>query len=726
MAAIHSVGIDLGTTYSCVSYLTSKGQPITLPNVDGELSTPSVVLFDEDEVIVGTEALRSSVAMPERVVQNAKRYMGDPHKCWVMDGTVYRPSDISALVLRYLLDAAEERLGPIRHAVITVPAQFSDLQRQDTIEAGHKAGLDKVDLINEPVAAALCYVLGTEGMWFSELADSQKIMVYDLGGGTFDLSLVSYTKNSVNVVASAGDLHLGGIDWNDRLESYACDLFVREVPDDPRVDKQSMQALANDVELCKRSLSARPKASVRVVHAGRQKVYPISQQKFEELSADLVKRTETITINMVREQAMKVLGEQARSKLTDQRPGWQRIDAVLTTGGASRMPMIRNMLKRISGSTLNTALSPDQSICHGAAYYAGMLLSNQMFAQSILASDVAERLAAVKQRSVNARALGILVRNKETGQREPHYFLPANTPLPCEFRQLYGTVTEGQRRVHLHIVESGTAGDEEYIKLGACLIHDLPEGLPEKSPIEVTISYDEQARVHVSARDVASGKTARTEIVREENVVTTDPRIEAEAEQAPALALIDVGDEAGARASEAGAREHTLQSTSAAPTAAPALPPVKKRSRRPQKAVVSKLAESERLIPLCNDCGEPLNARGQCPACGPAASAPAAPSGTSRRKKKTAKKPGSKSASAQVKQRSTGTAKKPAVRRKKRPQQPAVDDDSVMDVGIYNDDTETMETDAAEPPAPRSAAVKRRRKRRPKATGEDDFWNLPE
>lgn len=722
MAAIQAVGIDLGTTYSCLSYLTEQGQPTTLPNADGELSTPSVVLFDGEEIVVGTEALRSAVAMPERVVQNAKRYMGDPHKCWVVDGQVYRPSDIAALVLRYLLDAAEDRLGPIGHAVITVPAQFSDLQRQDTIEAAHKAGLDTVDLINEPVAAALCYVLGAEGMWFSELAQSQKIMVYDLGGGTFDLSLVSYSKNSVNVIASAGDLHLGGIDWNERLESYACDLFVNEVPDDPRLDRQSMQALANDVEQCKRSLSARPRASVRVVHAGRQKVYPVTQQKFEELCADLVKRTEDITIHMVREQALKALDERSQGRVTNQKPGWQRIDAVLTTGGASRMPMIRNMLKRISGTTLNTSLSPDTSICHGAAYYAGMLLSNQKFAKSILASDVAARLAAVKQQSVNARALGVLVRNKDTGVREPHYLLPANTPLPCEFRQLYGTVKDDQRRVHLHVVESGTAGDSAFVELGACLVEGLPEGLPEKSPIEVTIRYDEQACVHVSARDVASGKTARTRIVREENVVLTDEHSTSTHPAGSPVSMIDVGDGAGARASSAGARKHSLQKTSSAPR--PGRPPAATKSTR-RPVASHPLDESERLIPLCNDCGEPLNSRGQCAACGPR---PATAAGGQRLPQRKVKGvTGTQGATeTQGAKPATGT-RRPSVavppRQNKKPAPPATPQPEGHSA---SDDTEPLLPRTRRPGTSSGAPRRARSPQDPAEQGADEFWSLDE
>ena len=234
MLKTHAVGIDLGTTYSCISYLNEHGEPVTLANQEGDLSTPSVVLFDEGgEVVVGTEALRNAVVKPLRVVQNSKRYMGNAEHKWVVDDRSYTPIDIATLVLKKLLSAAEEQIGKIDQAVITVPAQFSDVQRQWVMEAGKRAGLSKVDMINEPVAAALCYVLGTEGLWFTELAEEQRIMVYDLGGGTFDLSLVKYQKNEVKVIASSGDLNLGGIDWNRMLLDAIAKQFVKEFKVDP-------------------------------------------------------------------------------------------------------------------------------------------------------------------------------------------------------------------------------------------------------------------------------------------------------------------------------------------------------------------------------------------------------------------------------------------------------------------------------------------------------------
>ncbi|WP_437227841.1 Hsp70 family protein [Planctomicrobium sp. SH661] len=565
------VGIDLGTTYSSLAYLTPQGQPVTMPNAEGELSTPSVVLFEGDDVIVGTEALRHSVASPERVVQYAKRHMGDPHKCWVIDGKVYRPRDISSLILKKLLKDAREQLGTIRHAVITVPAQFSELQRRDTVEAGLAAGLERVDIIHEPVAAALCYVLG-EGMWFAELANEQTVLVFDLGGGTFDLSLVKYNKKEVRVLASGGDLLLGGLDWNHALETYACDEFIKSSISDPRLDRESMQALAIEVEQTKRSLSVRPKSSLLVQHDGRRKSYSIDRDLFEDLTAPLLQRTEQIM----------------RDLLKSNKLGWANIDAILATGGSSRMPMIRNMLQRVGGTTLNQTLSPDQSICHGAAYYAGMLHSGQRLEKTVLDRHAVGRLANFKQQSVSGRSLGILVRDMKTNVRRAHYLLPANTPLPCAYRQRFGTVIPNQKKVHLHIVESGTSPADPWVELGECIIEGLPDKLPVTSPIEVTIRYDEQARVHVEAIAVSSGLSAQTTLVRPTQTLSA---------VAPAV-------------------PQPIANPSVRKTATPVSPPSGKAgAAAPRLAAASSLDDSEQPIPLCNNCGEALNVKGQCPAC---------------------------------------------------------------------------------------------------------------
>lgn len=504
MLKTHAVGIDLGTTYSCIAHLNEHGEPVSITNEEGEISTPSVVLYDRGEEVVGTEALRNAIMNPAHVIQNAKRYLGDPNKHWKIDGQTYTPVDVSASIVRKLLRDAQRHIGPIERAVITVPAQFSDVQRHATIEAGKKAGLKQVDIINEPVAAALCYVLGTEGLWFTELADAQNILVYDLGGGTFDLSLVRYQQNEVRVIASSGDLHLGGIDFNNRLLNHICEQFVREFGEDPRSDLESLQHLSWEVEQCKRSLTVRPRAALLCQHAGKRKTYQVEQDRFEELTLPLVQKTEDLTQKL----------------LQDNNLGWARVDVVLSTGGSSRMPMINKVMQRMSGRTPNKSLSPDQSIAHGATYYAGMLLSNSEFVHSILSSEASQRLAAIKQRSVNARALGVLVRNMDTNRREPHYLIPPNTPLPVEIKETFGTVKDGQKRIRLRIVESGPATQEhDFVMLGMCEVAGLPPDLPADAPVEVTIRYDESARVHASARDVTSGREAKTEIVRAENVI---------------------------------------------------------------------------------------------------------------------------------------------------------------------------------------------------------------
>ena len=634
MLKTHAVGIDLGTTYSCISYLNEHGEPVTLANQEGELSTPSVVLFDEGgEVVVGTEALRNTVVKPLRVVQNSKRYMGDAGHKWVIDGRSYSPIDIATLVLKKLLSAAEEQIGKIEQAVITVPAQFSGIQRQWVMEAGKRAGLSKVDMINEPVAAALCYVLGTEGLWFTELAEEQRIMVYDLGGGTFDLSLVKYQKNEVKVIASSGDLNLGGIDWNRTLLDAIAKQFVKEFKVDPRSDPESLQFLALEVENTKRSLTVRPKAALTCQHEGHRKSYQIEQTQFETLTKPLVSRTCDLT------QAM----------LKDNKMGWAHVDVILTVGGSSRMPMVRNALKQLGGRTLNTSLSPDQSIAHGATYYAGMLLTNNDFAKSILNEDVSARLASIKQQSVNARGLGILVRD-DNNNRVPHYQIPANTPLPTSITHQFGTVSKNQKRVHLKIVESGTQADEQYVELGTCIIEDLPPDLPENSQIRVTISYDEQARVHVDATDVTSGKQASTEIVREESVVVKDG-VSTSSAAIPAAAP-EVTDWQSSEIKTPAAPRKEKNSPPPAPKKAPSTS--KKVSPRPisdeiaigqstagpvseeinlGKALLDdELEDAGMPVPLCNKCGETLDHRGSCPACSKAKAARAAAEGPKKRK----------------------------------------------------------------------------------------------
>ncbi len=715
MLKTHAVGIDLGTTYSCLSYLNEHGEPVTLPNQEGEMTTPSIVMFDGNDIIVGTEALRNAVLKPTHVVQNAKRYIGS-NKTWTIEGKEYTPVDVGALVLRKMLDSAKEQIGEVTQAVITVPAQFSDWQRQATVEMGFQAGLKRVDIINEPVAAALCYVLGSEGLWFTELADEQRILVYDLGGGTFDLSLVRYHKDEVKVVASTGDLKLGGIDWNEALQEAICDRFAREFRDDPRNDPESMQLLAMAVENTKRSLTVRPRAALTCSHGKNRKVYQIELPEFEKLTKTLLDRTISITRDLQKAYQF----------------GLKQTDTILTTGGSSRMPSIKKALGELGFRTLNTSLSPDQSISHGATYYAGMLLTNADFAKSILSPTASAKLAKIKQHSVNARALGILIRDTEKNTRIPHFLIPANSELPASITQTFGTVIPNQRRVNLHIVESGTIADQHYVELGTCIVEDLPKNLPEQSLVEVTITYNEQARVLVTAKDVTSGKQAQTVIVRQENVVAKKP-----ASEKPATPVADEDTQAewvspslkatsGATAKPAPvnpnrdrpvapaapqlqpAAKNTATPTKPVSAPKPAQPSAKPQTVAGPKSALSgpRLEESSQPIPLCNECGEALNFKGICPACGWNATAKkpiAAGAKPPMRPAPTAAKPGAPKPP-QTPTRSLAPPAKPTA-----PKPKATDEDELIEMAISS---MNKPASSAKPPL----------KKPPLRKGEDEFW----
>jgi molecular chaperone DnaK len=324
-------------------------------------------------------------------------------------------------------------------------------------------------------------------------------------------------------------------------------------------------------------LSVRPKAALTCQAGGKRKTYQVEVGQFERLTKHLVDRMEQLTLQLLR----------------DQNLGWAHIDVVLTTGGASRMPMVRQMLKRLSGRTLNTSLSPDQSIAHGAAYYAGMLIEKSVGLKSNLKPAAASRLQQFRHRSANARALGILVRNMETKEREPHYILPPNSELPAAVTQVFGTVVANQQRVHLRVIESGTAADAQYVELGTCLVEPLPAGLAEGSDIEVTIRYDDQARVHVEAKVVATGLQAHAEIVRPENLmVSAVPEENRDAE----VLVKPAPQKAGAAPIRP-------------PTAIPKAPDVEPAA----------LDAADEPIPLCDRCDSPLDSRGRCPKCdGPA------------------------------------------------------------------------------------------------------------
>ncbi len=520
---VRRVGIDLGTTFSSLAVLDRHGHPVSVPNAAGELATPSVVLFEPGgKVVVGTEAARRAVSDGDRVVQQAKRFLSDPHKRWEVgggsgEGRSVSPTEVGALILRDLLRSARARFGELEEAVVTVPVQFGDAERRRTIVAAKSAGLKRVALIDEPVAAALCHILAGSssedgaadegGLWFTELAKATTVLVFDLGGGTLDLAVVEYGADGVRVRAAGGDPALGGVDFTAAIADALAGQFAREHADlgreaDPRDDPQSEQALLNEAEDVKRSLSIREATQINIVHAGRRKSYKVERGQLDALTADLLNRAETRVTELIRQYTK----------------GWGEIDAVLLTGGSTRIPAVRAMLKRLAGTTPSTELSPDQSVAHGACLYAGLLAQDEAFAKNLLGdrADTGEwrdKLSKAVPSQRTGRGLGVLVRHPRTNARVPHYLIPPNSPIPASFTQLYGTVRAGQKRVRLRVVQAGPTPDAAPTELGECLVAPLPDGLPENAPIAVTLSLDASGLVHTTAVEQTGGVRAEAKIV---------------------------------------------------------------------------------------------------------------------------------------------------------------------------------------------------------------------
>lgn len=487
------VGIDLGTTYSSLNYLDENQKSVPVPDREGEFLTPSVVYFADTgmEHLVGKPAVLAGMTRPERVVKHAKRYLGDPNKVWECDGVVYTPVDVLALIVRKLLRDAEPTTGPVRDAVITVPAHYTGHQRMLTIQAGKQAGLESVNVVNEPVSAALSYVLadvvlGEGAQVVNFLEDETTILIFDLGGGTFDLSIVKYNSDQLRVIGASGDEQLGGIDWDQQL----VDLIAEQVLDDhPDLvdDMIAVARLERAVEQAKFALTQEASAEVLVEGNGWQKHVSITRHEFEERTKGLVERALDRTLSLMRSCGLEK----------------KDIDCLLPVGGASQMPMIRNMLDRKLGWTTNFIrdVSPVMSISKGAALFAGMISSNSFPAGTGM---VAQRLARYSTSNVSTHSLGLLARD-DRGQRFTHVLIPNNTPLPASTSLKVRTVRPNQKRVSVRVVEGSQDKGELVCR---CSIDDLPDGLPARSIIHVHVTYDADGLLSVVAKHDETGRLA--------------------------------------------------------------------------------------------------------------------------------------------------------------------------------------------------------------------------
>lgn len=464
------IGIDLGTTNSAVAYVDENGIPQIIPNREGERTTPSVILFDDGIPVVGTVAKNTAATDPLSVVQFVKRQMGNnQYKFLNEDGEAYTPEELSAIILKRLKEDAEAFLGkPVKQAVITVPAYFDDAQRKATQDAGAIAGLEVLKVINEPTAAALAY--GT-----MKKAESQNIVVYDLGGGTFDVTVMSIQDDNVTIKATGGDRNLGGFDFDNKIIEHVVDKFDEEHGIDLYDDDVAMQELREKAESAKKTLMNRRKALINLSSQGQMLRVQITKEDFENMIHPLLDRTILIMNNVLED-----------SGLT-----WDQIDKVLLVGGSTRVPKIHELIEKVSGKKPSSEVNPDEVVAIGAAIQADIL-------QKSTNPSVKEALPKITD--VNSHSLGVIIQDSETGQLKNNIILPRNTSIPAEGYEDYYTVQDNQEFINLEITE-GEDEDPEYVKIiGTTTLHIKKRAAG--SPVRVVVSYDENSVIHIRVIDL--------------------------------------------------------------------------------------------------------------------------------------------------------------------------------------------------------------------------------
>ena len=493
------IGIDLGTTNSCVAVMEG-GEPTVIPNAEGGRTTPSVVAFSKNgERLVGQVAKRQAITNPERTIISIKREMGSSQKTDI-DGKSYSPQEISAMILQKLKADAESYLGePVTHAVITVPAYFNDAQRQATKDAGKIAGLEVQRIINEPTAAALAYGMDKDG--------DQKIMVYDLGGGTFDVSILELGDGIFEVLATNGNNRLGGDDFDQRVIDYLASEFQKENGIDLKNDKMALQRLKEAAEKAKIELSGVTTTNINLPFITADATGPkhldvtLTRAKFDELTHDLVVATM----------------EPSKKALADAGLSASNIDKVLLVGGSSRIPAVQEAVKNLTGKEPHKGINPDECVAVGAAIQGG-----------VLSGDV----SGVVLLDVTPLSLGI-----ETLGGVFTKLIDRNTTIPAKKSQIFSTAADGQTSVEIHVLqgEREMAADNKTLgKFHLDGIPSAPRGVPQ---IEVTFDIDANGIVHVSAKDMGSGHEQNITITANTNL--SDDEIDKAVKEAEKFAQED-------------------------------------------------------------------------------------------------------------------------------------------------------------------------------------------
>ncbi len=494
------IGIDLGTTNSCVAVLEG-GEPTVIANAEGNRTTPSVVGFAKNgERLVGETAKRQAITNPDRTIASIKRYMGTDHKVTI-DGKDYTPQDISAMILTKLKNDAESYLGEkVTEAVITVPAYFSDAQKQATKDAGKIAGLDVKRIINEPTAASLAYGLDKE-------EGSHKILVYDLGGGTFDVSILELGDGVFEVLATNGDTHLGGDDFDEALLNYMADTFAKENGVDLRADKMAHQRLKEAAEKAKKELSSATTTNINLPFITVTADGPlhmnmdITRAKFEQLTAHLVERTI----------------EPMNKAMRDAGVTNSDIAKVILVGGSTRIPAVQEAVKRVTGKEPFKGINPDECVAVGAAIQAGVLTGE---VHDVLLLDVTPL-------SLSIETLGGVATK----------LIERNTTIPTKKSQIFSTAADNQTAVDIHVMQGEREMAAGNITLGRFQLTGIapaPRGIPQ---IEVTFDIDANGIVNVSAKDMGTGKEQRITITSSTKL--SDEEIQAKVKEAEQYAEED-------------------------------------------------------------------------------------------------------------------------------------------------------------------------------------------
>ena len=499
-----TVGIDLGTTLSKLACVDESGRPTLVPNAEGELLTPSVVVFTKSGILVGRDARREALANPARAVMNVKRQMGNPRWRFKVDGDTYTPEAISALILKKVKKDAELHIGPIGRAVITVPAYFDDSRRKATEDAGSIAGIEVIDIVNEPTASALAYGL-------TRSAEDGIFLVYDLGGGTFDVTVIEKKGSEFITLATDGDVELGGKDWDERLVNHLADKFRQEFGADPREDPQALAYLWVSAEEAKKTVSRREKTNVPVSYKGHWGNYEVTREDFESITEDLLAVTQ-LTTEMVLEEA----------GIT-----WKGVRKVIPTGGSTRMPMVQRLLERMSDKPVQAEVPVDEAVALGAAIHAAICVLNSRERIHELGAEAAERLGKIRTVDVAAHALGLIIKDARTLEYRNDVLIPKNSRLPASVSKTYQTAVDGQQKIILQVVQGDAPGPDANIVIGQASVTGLPAGRPAGALVKVTYSYDRKGRIHVTAEDEQTSQVMTTEIARQAGLKAEEVAAEA-------------------------------------------------------------------------------------------------------------------------------------------------------------------------------------------------------